>query len=551
MKTSIATVCLAGTLEEKMQACARAGFDGIEIFEQDLVVSPSSPAEIKALAERLNLSLDLYQPFRDLEGVTEEVFQDNLRRLEATFQLMQQLGMDLILVPSNVATATVDDDAVVAEQLHRAAELAARYDMRIAYEALAWGTYVNTYWHSWELVQSANHPNLGVCLDSFHILSKNDDPSLIPEIPGEKIFFVQLADAPELGMDLLPWSRHHRVFPGEGSFAMFEFMAYLTQTGYQGPLSLEIFNDVFRETDPDITAVDGLRSLRWIQQGARGLLAKEHPFRQILTPMPKVDPIEVIDHIEISTDVPDRCGALLGSLGFTFVGQHRRKTAQLFVCGDVKVVLTPNRAEGTFITSVAVQVANSADALARAEALGATPVSRPVTADEARLKGVLVPAVCRCSSLTMPRPPGPKNSAMTPRTKTTPRVTCGWIISMCQRPATISGPRCCSPARYCAWSHCRAKMWLPRADSSTLKSSNPPTPGSGGCSTRSHRPTPTAPVNPYATPGTLPWPSRISKPGLKPRSTPAWSSCPSRAITMPTYTLGSALTTRLCSAGSP
>jgi 4-hydroxyphenylpyruvate dioxygenase len=391
VKTSIATVCLAGTLEEKMQACARAGFDGIEIFEQDLVVSPSSPAEIKALAERLNLTLELYQPFRDLEGVTEALFQDNLHRLETKFQLMQELGMTMILVPSNAATATIDDDAVVADQLRRAAELAASYDMYIAYEALAWGTYVNTYWHSWELVKAADHPNLGVCLDSFHILSKQDDPSRIPQIPSDKIFFVQLADAPELGMDVLPWSRHHRVFPGEGNFEMFEFMAYLTEAGYSGPLSLEIFNDVFRETNPDITAVDGLRSLRWIQQGARGLIAKDNPARELLTPMPKVEPAEVIDHLEISTDAPERLGALLGALGFTFVGQHRRKTAQLFVSGAVKVVLTPNRADGTFITSVAVRVNDSADALARAQALGAPRVSRPVTADEVRLNGVYSP----------------------------------------------------------------------------------------------------------------------------------------------------------------
>lgn len=39
MRTGIATVCLSGTLTEKMQACAIAGFDGIEIFEQDLVTS--------------------------------------------------------------------------------------------------------------------------------------------------------------------------------------------------------------------------------------------------------------------------------------------------------------------------------------------------------------------------------------------------------------------------------------------------------------------------------------------------------------------------------
>lgn len=391
MKTSIATVCLSGTLEEKMRACARAGFDGIEIFEPDLIVSPSSPAEIKALAQRLGLTLDLYQPFRDLEGVTEELFTDNLARLEAKFQLMQELGMHLILVPSNAGTATVDDDQVVADQLRRAAELAAQYNMRIAYEALAWGRFVNTYWHSWQLVEEANHPNLGICLDSFHILSRRDDPSRIPDIPGEKIFFVQLADAPDLGMDLLPWSRHHRVFPGEGSFDTVGFMAHLTDAGYVGPLSLEIFNDVFRETDPGITAADGLRSLRWIQQSARGQLAKQNPQRETLTAMPKIEPVETIDHLEVSTDAPDELGALLGTLGFRFAGQHRRKAAQLFVADDVKIVVSPTASGGTYIASVAVQVADSRDALARAEALGAPQISRPVTADEVRILGVYGP----------------------------------------------------------------------------------------------------------------------------------------------------------------
>lgn len=391
MKTSITTVCLSGTLEEKMQACARAGFDGIEIFESDLIVSPSSPAEIKALAERLELTLDLYQPFRDLEGVTEELFVNNLARLEAKFQLMQELGMDLILVPSNAGTATIDDDQVVADQLRRAAELASQYNMRIAYEALAWGTFVNTYWHSWQLVNEANHPNLGICLDSFHILSRRDDPSRITDIPGDKIFFVQLADAPDLGMDVLPWSRHHRVFPGEGSFDTVGFMAKLTAAGYSGPLSLEIFNDVFRETDPGITAVDGLRSLRWIQQSARGQLPKNTAQRDTLTAMPKIDPVETIDHLEVSTDSPDELGALLGTLGFRFAGQHRRKSAQLFVADTVQIVVSPTASGGTYIASVAVQVADSRDAVARAEALGAPRVSRPVTADEVRIPGVYGP----------------------------------------------------------------------------------------------------------------------------------------------------------------
>ena len=43
MRTSIATVCLSGTLTEKLHACAEAGFDGVEIFEPDLVASPGEP----------------------------------------------------------------------------------------------------------------------------------------------------------------------------------------------------------------------------------------------------------------------------------------------------------------------------------------------------------------------------------------------------------------------------------------------------------------------------------------------------------------------------
>src|SRR5690349_20063000 len=118
MRTGIATVCLSGTLEEKLRASAKAGFDGIEIFETHLVTSSLSPEEVRKLADYLGLSLDLYQPFRDFDSVPEELFRANLRRAEAKFKLMGRLGIDTILVCSNVATASIDDDGLRAEQLH-------------------------------------------------------------------------------------------------------------------------------------------------------------------------------------------------------------------------------------------------------------------------------------------------------------------------------------------------------------------------------------------------------------------------------------------------
>ena len=214
MRTSIATVCVSGTLVEKLHACAAAGFDGVEIFEPDLVAAPQSPEEVRAVADRLGLTLDLYQPMRDVEGVDEAEFARVLHRAAAKFALMERMGMDLVLCCSNVATATVDDPEVSASQLRRLGDLAAAHGIRIAFEALAWGRFVDDYRQAWRIVQLADHPAVGLCLDSFHILSRGHDPAGIEDIDPEKIFFLQLADAPSLDMDVLSWSRHHRLFPG-------------------------------------------------------------------------------------------------------------------------------------------------------------------------------------------------------------------------------------------------------------------------------------------------------------------------------------------------
>ena len=147
--------------------------------------------------------------------------------------------------------------------------------MRVSYEALAWGRHVNTYERSWEIVRRADHPALGLCVDSFHILSRGSDPAGIRDIPGEKLFFLQLADAPHLDMNVLQWSRHHRLFPGQGAFDLPAFLGHVLVAGYTGPLSLEVFNDVFRQADPRRAAVDALRSLLALDEAVQDDLADD------------------------------------------------------------------------------------------------------------------------------------------------------------------------------------------------------------------------------------------------------------------------------------
>jgi 4-hydroxyphenylpyruvate dioxygenase len=269
VRHAIATVCLSGTLEQKLSAASRAGFDGVELFEPDFEESHQSPREVRELAARLDLAIDLYQPFRDFEAVPPAQLARNLDRAERTFDVMRQLGAELLLVCSNVTYDAIDDDALAAEQLQRLARRAAAHDMRIAYEALSWGRHVSEYDHAWRIVEAADHPALGLSLDSFHVLARDTPLDTIADIPGEKLVFCQLADAPALAMDLLDWSRHHRCLPGEGSLRLADFTTRVLQAGYQGPLSLEVFSDVLRRTDPGRVAGDARRSLATLEDQLR------------------------------------------------------------------------------------------------------------------------------------------------------------------------------------------------------------------------------------------------------------------------------------------
>src|SRR3954454_158742 len=312
MRRSIATVCLSGALEEKLEAAARAGFDGIELFEADLLGSPLAPAEGRSKGEALGLGIDLSQPFRDFEAVAPEQLERNLRRAEHKLDVMAALGADTMLACSNVSPDAIDDDALAAAQLHALAERASARGMRIAYEALAWGTHVSEYDHAWRIVEAADHPALGTCLDSFHVLSRGTSLDAIAAIPAAKLFFLQLADAPHLVMDVLQWSRHYRCFPGQGGFDLRDFTARVLATGYDGPLSLEVFNDVFRQADPDRMAVDAMRSL---------LILEEALGR---APAPGPGELRRYVFVELVTE-PASVGetqALLHALGFAPVSQH-------------------------------------------------------------------------------------------------------------------------------------------------------------------------------------------------------------------------------------
>jgi len=390
MRRAIATVSLSGTLEEKLAAAAQVGFDGVELFESDLVNSPLSPAAVRARAADLGLGIELYQPFRDFEGAGPERFAANLRRAERKFAVMGELGVDTLLVCSSVAPPAEGGDALIVDQLGQLAELARANGVRIAYEALAWGRQVRDYRHAWRLVAAVDHPHLGVCLDSFHILSRGDDPAGIRDIPGDKIFFLQLADAPQLLMDVLQWSRHYRCFPGQGGFDLTGFVGHVLAAGYRGPLSLEVFNDIFRQADAERTATDALRSL----------IALEESLTSARATTPAAADLRGYAFVEIAVDPPAELAAerLLRGMGFTKAARHRSKPVQLWQQGEVRILLNRERPSAddrqrgdAAVTAIAVESSDPARSARRAAALLAPAIPRRYGPGEADLSAITAP----------------------------------------------------------------------------------------------------------------------------------------------------------------
>ncbi len=396
MKTSIATVSISGNLREKLAAIAAAGFDGIEIFEQDFIADAGSPREIGALVRDHGLEIMLFQPFRDFEGLTGELRVRAFDRAQRKFDVMAELGCDLVLVCSSLHPAALGGIDRAADDFAELGGIAAARGIRVGYEALCWGRHVNDHRDAWEVVRRADHPNVGLIVDSFHTLARKIAPDTLRRIPGDRIFFVQLADAPLIEMDLLYWSRHFRNMPGEGDLDVAGFMAAVAATGYDGPVSLEIFNDQFRGGRPEGLARDGHRSLVALMDRVR----RVEPDIRIATPeLPDRVAAHGVEFIEFATSDADvgPLSALLEAMGFVHVGDHVAKKVALWRQGDVRVVLNRETEgfaasayamHGTSVCDVGLRVSSVADVAARAVALGAAPFEQPVGPGELQIPAI-------------------------------------------------------------------------------------------------------------------------------------------------------------------
>jgi sugar phosphate isomerase/epimerase len=266
------TISLAGPLEAKLRAMREAGFAQVMLSARDIVGEPGGVDAAVQTVRASGLRVTGMQVLRDFEGLDGHLHQYKVDIAKSMIEMCAALGSRVLLACSSVSQHASQDPQRIARDLRKLAMLALPHGVRVAYEALSWGRTINEFPDAWDVVTEADCPNLGIGIDSFHILATKTGLEQIEDLDPLKIYLVQLSDfmwqetrSPE---ERIATARHFRVFPGEGvhSSQIADLVVRLHELGYRGDFSFEVFNDDYQQLPLPVVAERARRSAVWLAE---------------------------------------------------------------------------------------------------------------------------------------------------------------------------------------------------------------------------------------------------------------------------------------------
>jgi len=264
------TITLAGPLEAKLAAIRAAGFSQVLLSARDLVGHAGGWRAAVDAVRASGLRATGFQVLRDFEGLSGHLHDYKVDIAKSMLEMCAALDCRVLLVCSSTSTHASTDLDAMARDLRKLAMLAVPLNIKVAFEGLSWGRTVNEFTTAWDVVCRADVPNLGLGMDSYHVVASKTSLEDLELLDPRKIFLVQLADFMWTEVrsfeERMTTARHFRVFPGEGvhSDAIAELVLRLDRLGYRGDYSFEVFNDDYQQIPLEAVAARAKRSAVWL-----------------------------------------------------------------------------------------------------------------------------------------------------------------------------------------------------------------------------------------------------------------------------------------------
>lgn len=384
MSIVISTAMVSGSLPNKFDKIAQAGFQHVDLFEKDFTGFSGTAQDVVDLAKNRGLVLRALDSVEAFEGMQGEERNRALFQLNQKLDLLNQLGIEQLQVRAGSNPNASDDEDVLLEDLKELADVASQKNIRIAYQALPWASTIKCVLKAQQFIRQIDDPHLGLCLDSMLLMGDGSRPAKYRDIDGKYVFQVSLFD--------LHRNKYHTPFspmmkgmlPGQGHLNVAGFIRLLVNRGYQGVWSIGGTGQHSDLSMSSLAATDAYRALVNVLDEVRQSTPNANFDLPLLTDRVYASGIEFIE-FAVDDDSQIEISNLLTSLRFRKERVHKTKAVELWRQGAINIVVNSDpvgfagkafQKYGPIVCDMGLRVKDAEGTVKRATSLGAPKFSQ-------------------------------------------------------------------------------------------------------------------------------------------------------------------------------
>lgn len=251
-------------LKEKIEAAATAGYDGIELWVNELEKYETEGGDLKALGAEIR-DRGLFVPniigLWDCMPMEEDAWQNSLAATRNRMRMSAWVGAKhAAAIP---APDRVDFDLKIGTERYRALLKMGRDEFGLipAFEFVGFFKGVHRLGQAAAIALDADDPDACLVMDTFHLFRGGSGFHGVRLLDGKMIANFHWNDV----LTEPPREEQgdkHRVYPGDGVLPLVQVLKDLKAIDYHGPLSLELFHPEHWKQDPLQVAKTGLEKMR-------------------------------------------------------------------------------------------------------------------------------------------------------------------------------------------------------------------------------------------------------------------------------------------------
>jgi sugar phosphate isomerase/epimerase len=248
-------------LLEKIRLTAEAGYRGVELWINDLYEHISLGGEVRdveqAIAEHRLIvpCMIALRGWGDAAGEEYPIMLDEARR---RMLLAKRLGSPYIVA---TPPRTECDLGRLTRRYKDLLTIGREVGIRPTFEYISFFRSASKLSQAWQVVRDVDDPDATLIVDAFHNWNSGSTLDDLRAVPVERISHYHFDDA-RRDKPALTQTDPDRVMPGDGCIDLRAEVDLFREKGYQGTVSLELFNRDLWSQDPGQVLKVGIERMR-------------------------------------------------------------------------------------------------------------------------------------------------------------------------------------------------------------------------------------------------------------------------------------------------